>query len=192
MASAEPANQCGPTRICAGTVVTASPTIGESCHAIAMWRFRLWLLYCVSTAIRPIRPFTRLDSAKSIRRYVPPNGTADRARSAVSGISRRPCPNASTSAITRWLSRTHGTDERTLRIHLVGPSLPRSCQGANEKERESSFKSCAFKPIAPRTRLIDGQYRFAAIAALRNVESARCRVSGDQNPFPPRGEEGRP
>src|SRR5215472_5508250 len=38
----------------------------------------------------------RLDSAKSISRYTPPNGTAGFARSAVSGARRVPAPPAST------------------------------------------------------------------------------------------------
>src|SRR5437763_1013123 len=46
-------------------------------------------------------PLTRLDSAKSMRRYRPPNGTAGLARSAVSGASRRPAPPASTIPRTR-------------------------------------------------------------------------------------------
>jgi hypothetical protein len=39
-----------------------------SCQAVMIWRFRLWLLYWVSTQIRWISPFTRLDSAKSTSR----------------------------------------------------------------------------------------------------------------------------
>ena len=39
---------------------------------------------------------TRFDSTKSMSRYVPPNGTAGLARSAVSGINRLPSPPAST------------------------------------------------------------------------------------------------
>src|SRR5512140_3903724 len=62
-----------------------------------MCRFRLWLLYWVSTQMRWIPPLTRLDSAKSTTRYRPPNGTADLARSAVSGPSRRPTPPARTT-----------------------------------------------------------------------------------------------
>src|ERR1700677_2353628 len=61
-----------------------------------MCRSRLWLLYWVSTHIFLIPPLARFDSAKSISRYSPPNGTAGLARSAVSGLSRVPAPPAST------------------------------------------------------------------------------------------------
>src|SRR5690242_6855056 len=61
-----------------------------------MCRSRLWLLYWVSTQILRMPPLARLDSAKSISRYRPPNGTAGLARSAVSGDRRVPAPQAST------------------------------------------------------------------------------------------------
>src|SRR5690348_458563 len=61
-----------------------------------MCRSRLWLLYWVSTQILRMPPLARLDSAKSISRYRPPNGTAGLARSAVSGDRRVPAPPAST------------------------------------------------------------------------------------------------
>src|SRR5215471_15358215 len=66
-----------------------------------MCRSRLWLLYWVSTQIRRQPALTRLESAKSISRYRPPNGTAGLARSAVSGASRLPAPPASTIPRTR-------------------------------------------------------------------------------------------
>ena len=53
-------------------------------------------MYWVSTQIFLMLLFTRLDSAKSISRYTPPNGTAGLARSSVSGASRVPAPPAST------------------------------------------------------------------------------------------------
>src|SRR5215472_16439436 len=65
-----------------------------------MWRSRLWLLYWVRTTILRTSPFVRFERAKSIRRYVPPKGTAGLARSAVSGCSRVPWPPARTMAIT--------------------------------------------------------------------------------------------
>src|SRR5271165_3702951 len=61
-----------------------------------MCRSRLWLLYWVSTHILRMPPLARLESAKSISRYRPPNGTAGLARSAVSGLRRVPAPPAST------------------------------------------------------------------------------------------------
>src|ERR1035438_6301963 len=61
-----------------------------------MCRSRLWLLYWVSTHIFLMPPLARFDSAKSISRYSPPNGTAGLARSAVSGLRRVPAPPAST------------------------------------------------------------------------------------------------
>ena len=61
-----------------------------------MCRSRLWLLYWVRTQIFRMPPLARLDSAKSISRYRPPNGTAGLARSAVSGLRRVPAPPAST------------------------------------------------------------------------------------------------
>src|SRR5215471_12414645 len=61
-----------------------------------MWRSRLWLLYWVSTQILRMPALARLDSAKSMSRYRPPNGTAGLARSAVSGLRRVPAPPAST------------------------------------------------------------------------------------------------
>src|SRR5437588_12282303 len=61
-----------------------------------MWRSRLWLLYWVRTQILRIPPLARLESAKSISRYSPPNGTAGLARSAVSGLRRVPAAPAST------------------------------------------------------------------------------------------------
>src|ERR1700722_7970039 len=72
-----------------------------------MCRSRLWLLYWVSTAIRRIPALTRLDSAKSTSRYMPPNGTAGLARSAVSGASRLPAPPASTMPRTRLSAISH-------------------------------------------------------------------------------------
>src|SRR5579862_8200514 len=66
-----------------------------------MCRSRLWLLYWVSTQIFLRLEFARLDSAKSTRRYTPPNGTAGFARSSVSGASRVPAPPASTIPRTR-------------------------------------------------------------------------------------------
>ena len=66
MASAEPLNQCGPRRICAGTGVTYDPVSGDIRHVTEMCRSRLWDLYWVSTAIRRRPPLTRFDSAKSI------------------------------------------------------------------------------------------------------------------------------
>jgi len=59
-------------------------------------RSRLCDLYCVSTTIWRSCELIRLDSAKSMSRYCPPNGTAGFARSAVNGISRFPSPPAST------------------------------------------------------------------------------------------------
>src|SRR5215471_9160989 len=67
-----------------------------------MWRSRLWLLYWVSTHILRMLALARLDSAKSISRYRPPNGTAGLARSAVSGLRRVPAPPA------RTIPRTDG------------------------------------------------------------------------------------
>ena len=61
-----------------------------------MWRSRECDLYCVSTAIWRMPAFARLDSTKSIKRYVPPNGTAGLARSIVRGIRRLPSPPART------------------------------------------------------------------------------------------------
>src|SRR6266702_3709085 len=69
-----------------------------------MCRFRLWLLYWVSTQIRKMPPLARLDSAKSTSRYRPPNGTADFARSSVRGASRWPAAPARTRPRTRWLA----------------------------------------------------------------------------------------
>src|SRR5215472_15713291 len=66
-----------------------------------MCRSRLWLLYWVSTQMRRMPALTRFDSAKSISRYRPPNGTAGLSRSAVSGASRLPAPPASTMPSTR-------------------------------------------------------------------------------------------
>ena len=57
-----------------------------------MCRSRLWLLYWVSTAIFLMPLLARLERAKSISRYTPPNGTAGLARSSVSGASRVPGP----------------------------------------------------------------------------------------------------
>src|SRR5689334_13502796 len=66
-----------------------------------MCRSRLWLLYCVSTAMRRKPALTRFESAKSTSRKLPPNGTAGLARSSVSGWSRLPSPPASTMANPR-------------------------------------------------------------------------------------------
>ena len=65
-----------------------------------MWRSSEWLLYCVSTTIRRKPALTRFESAKSISRYMPPNGTAGFARSSVSGASRFPSPPARTIVST--------------------------------------------------------------------------------------------
>src|SRR5690349_17722916 len=79
-----------------------------------MCRSRLWLLYWVSTQILRMPPLARLDSAKSISRYRPPNGTAGLARSAVSGDRRVPAPPAST------IPRTDG-------CAMSGPPIALSC-----------------------------------------------------------------
>ena len=59
-------------------------------------RSRLWDLYWVSTTICRSPEFRRFDSAKSMSRYCPPNGTAGLARSSVRGMSRLPSPPART------------------------------------------------------------------------------------------------
>src|SRR5580693_3759252 len=107
IASAEPVYQCGPSRCCAGTGVTKLPSSVLIRQVVEMCRSRLWLLYWVSTAIRKIPALTRLDSAKSTSRYMPPNGTAGLARSAVSGASRLPAPPASTMPRTRLSAISH-------------------------------------------------------------------------------------
>src|SRR6476469_8470539 len=81
-----------------------------------MWRSSLWLLYWVSTAIRTIPALTRLDNAKSINRYSPPNGTAGLALSRVSGKRRLPSPPAST------MPSTFGSDiRRLLQLDALNP-----------------------------------------------------------------------
>jgi hypothetical protein len=62
-------------------------------------------LYCVNTAICRISAFAKFDKTKSIKRYVPPNGTAGFALSIVNGISRFPSPPASTIARTLGRAR---------------------------------------------------------------------------------------
>src|SRR5690606_26411732 len=59
---------------------------------------------------------TRFDSAKSTRRYRPPNGTAGLARSAVRGIRRLPSPPARTMARTRGAAM----------VPTLGPAIRRS------------------------------------------------------------------
>src|ERR1700730_8255009 len=101
MASAEPGNQCGPSRCWAGSGVTELPSRSLIRQVVVMCRSRLWLLYWVSTQTRTMPALTRLDSAKSTSRYRTPNGTAGLAGSAVSGASRLPAPPASTIPSTR-------------------------------------------------------------------------------------------
>src|SRR5271163_2682843 len=93
-----------------------------------MCRSRLWLLYWVSTQIFRIPPLARLDSAKSISRYTPPNGTAGLARSAVSGLRRVPAPPASTIPRTDALGmdpscRGYGLTAMLPRVRHEGEEL---------------------------------------------------------------------
>jgi hypothetical protein len=68
MASADPENQNGPRRICAGTGVTYCPSNVENRHVWLTCRSRLWLLYCVSTTIFSSPALAKFDKAKSISR----------------------------------------------------------------------------------------------------------------------------
>jgi hypothetical protein len=62
---------------------------------------RLCALYCVRTAMRRMPELMQFDSAKSMMRNLPPNGTAGLARRSVSYFSRLPRPPARTSAMER-------------------------------------------------------------------------------------------
>src|SRR3954466_8293753 len=57
-----------------------------------MWRCRLALVNCVMTKMRSMPPCRLLLIGMSIRRNLPPTGTAGFARSRVRGHNRLPCP----------------------------------------------------------------------------------------------------
>src|SRR5438067_1090102 len=103
-----------------------------------MCRSSEWDLYWVSTTILRYPALARLDSAKSIIRYRPPNGTAGLARSAVSGISRFPSPPAST------IESTLGAMSPTLTTQVV----------RHQPNRVLGWASCAstFSPGSIRRR----------------------------------------
>ena len=103
IASALPVYQRGPRRCWAGTVVTKLLVSEDIRQVVVMCLSSEWDLYCVSTAIFRMLPFTRLESTKSIRRYAPPKGTAGLARSWVSGRRRLPSPPANTMEINSSL-----------------------------------------------------------------------------------------
>src|SRR5918998_3751341 len=89
-----------------------------------MWRSSECDLYCVSTTTRRKPAFTRLESAKSIRRKLPPNGTAGLARSSVSGARRFPSPPASTIVSTFATSSLQRASDDPLRL-VQDPLEPR-------------------------------------------------------------------
>src|ERR1700682_5503202 len=105
-----------------------------------MWRSRLWLLYCVRTTILKKPAFTRLDRAKTIRRYVPPNGTAGLARSAVSGNNRLPSPPARTMARTRIVLPSLSSDLSSEReVEQLGARVDRAQVGQLQTQQIADF-----------------------------------------------------
>src|SRR3954447_13355963 len=139
-----------------------------------MCRSRLWLLYCVRTATCRTPALTRFDSAKSINRYSPANGTAGLARSAVSGASRLPSPPARTMPITLGSAMSF--------LHIVGGGVAvtyvtrTSVVGQPPLGRVVPDKA-AFR-VPPRT---DRGHRHAAAAVVeardgRTVERTRRRA----------------
>src|SRR5437016_4371424 len=107
-------------------------------------------LYWVSTTIFRYPALARLDSAKSIIRYRPPNGTAGLARSAVRGISRLPSPPASTiestlSAMTPTLTTQLVGHQRNRVLGLVRarrPVHPRVPTGGLRRRRGARRVPC--------------------------------------------------
>ncbi len=87
------------TRCCAGSSSMNSPN-RPSRKVQPRWtcRIRLCALYWVATPMRRMPEFTQFDSAKSMMRNLPPNGTAGLARQSVRWPRRAPRPPASTMA----------------------------------------------------------------------------------------------
>src|SRR6266568_5286 len=130
MASAEPSNHFGPTRICAGTSSTYWLRSAVSRQARWMWVLSDSDLYWTSTFIRSRPELAKLERAKSMIRYRPPNGTAGLARSRVSGSRRRPSPPA------RIMARVFAIGEGLLEVGLdakparLGPARKASALSA--------------------------------------------------------------
>ncbi len=157
----------------------------------ATCRSRLCDLYWVRTTIFCRPEFTRFDSAKSMRRKFPPNGTAGFARSAVSGMSRLPSPPASTMPkiffgampLTVGVSTGNRYYVDPVRVDVLTreyppevyggagvhvPNSPRRCgRGRTPTCRVRAFGASATKPTSGRTGRRPGSSR----------RTARCRRS---------------
>ena len=84
-ASAVPRYHSPPVRCEAGSTSMNSPSsLLKKLQPRTRWRIRECALYCVSTPMRRTPEFTQFESGKSIRRNLPPNGTAGFARQVVS------------------------------------------------------------------------------------------------------------
>src|SRR6478752_6807543 len=113
-------------------------------------------LYCVSTQIFKYPAFTRLDKTKSMRRKLPPTGTAGLARSAVNGQSRFPSPPA------RTIPRTLG-----LAMALTLAGTP-SFRAWGPPDLPSGFQSSAGRaPVAGEARGSDSATRAGWIDCAR-------------------------
>src|ERR1017187_3642120 len=134
-----------------------------------MCRSRLWLLYWVSTQIRRQPALTRLDRAKSISRYRPPNGTAGLARSAVSGASRLPAPPASTIARTCGSAIRCSRRSRTSAIrcpHHLAPSPRLGSRHEGKSHPNLRLRMTALLPVVH-------ERRFEAVLGRESDERLR-------------------
>ncbi len=86
-------------RCCAGSSSTnSSKRPSRKLQPRCTWRIRLCALYCVQMPMRRMPEFTQFDSAKSMIRNLPPNGSDGFARQLVSSSRRLPRPPARISA----------------------------------------------------------------------------------------------
>src|SRR5664280_1017084 len=96
-------------------ILIPPPCIRSRSHGrpVPMWSMSERGLYCVSTRTLSTSELTQLDRLKSMRRYLPPNGTAGFERIADRADSRSPAPPARTTARTPCMARRSPLEAET-------------------------------------------------------------------------------
>ena len=108
-ASAVPWYQCGLSGVCSAARISTKPWLKRSIrYDWPMCRLSEAELNCVSTKIRRISACRQLLMGMSMRRYLPPIGTAGFERCSVSGNSRVPWPPPRMRASTSRMRSVYG------------------------------------------------------------------------------------
>src|SRR5258705_12701373 len=150
---------------------------GSHARPEPMWSWSEVGACCVRSATRSIPEWQQLLSAKSMIRYLPPNGTALTARSAVSTPRRSPPPPESTSAMTCRKIHLPESPVREGREATEGPvasqeSAP-ACEGtaywgSTTTDAPESRSQGGEEPHMRRNRLLGFyQYRRAGVPIAR-------------------------